>query len=153
MKKYALNTRLMYGLRKARTLLKANGIKYGGIHDVIEKVRIFRGIEPFVLPKKQRNKWMAEYFHSGQDEFIKKNEPLNLYLSDEWIKLRKLVFKKYGKSCMKCGSNESPQVDHIKPYSLFPELFLNIDNLQVLCKSCNASKSNRNSIDYRKITK
>ena len=48
---------------------------------------------------------------------------------------------------------ESPNVelhvDHIKPRSKHPELELDINNLQILCKDCNLGKSNTDSIDYR----
>jgi 5-methylcytosine-specific restriction endonuclease McrA len=51
---------------------------------------------------------------------------------------------------MKCGETKGEfHIDHIKPRSKFIELELCIDNLQVLCKSCNLEKSNKNEIDYR----
>ena len=40
-------------------------------------------------------------------------------------------------------------VDHIKPRSLYPDLELEFENLQVLCKYCNLEKSNKDEIDYR----
>ena len=33
-------------------------------------------------------------------------------------------------------------VDHVKPRSKFPELALDLSNLQVLCNLCNVAKSN-----------
>ena len=66
-----------------------------------------------------------------------------------WKELRHKVFEKWGKACLKCNSQDNISVDHIKPYSLYPELIIDLDNLQPLCRSCNSSKGNRNSEDYR----
>jgi len=40
-------------------------------------------------------------------------------------------------------------VDHIKPRSRYPELSLEIENLQVLCEDCNMGKSNVFETDWR----
>ena len=55
---------------------------------------------------------------------------------------------------MMCG--RSPKVhgiilhvDHIKPRSKYPELELDITNLQILCEDDNLGKSNRYETDYR----
>lgn len=66
-----------------------------------------------------------------------------------WMALRAKVFKTYGKQCMKCGSTENIEVDHIKPRSKFPELRWDFDNLQVLCRRCNILKWNYHDTDYR----
>jgi len=51
---------------------------------------------------------------------------------------------------MKCGIvTESPHVDHVRPRCLFPQLELQFQNLQVLCKSCNEDKGMKIA-DYRK---
>lgn len=74
----------------------------------------------------------------------------NFYQSEEWNEVRKAILKMYGIKCMKCGAtNCEMHVDHIKPRSLYPELELCLDNLQVLCKDCNMEKSNKNFIDCR----
>lgn len=78
----------------------------------------------------------------------------DFYSSKEWRKLRVRVLEKYGCKCMMCG--RSPKVhgvvlhvDHIKPRSKYPELELDISNLQVLCEDDNLGKSNRYETDYR----
>lgn len=38
--------------------------------------------------------------------------------------------------CVECSSTENLTVDHIKPFSLFPELRLDINNGQTLCRPC-----------------
>ena len=53
-------------------------------------------------------------------------------------KVRKQVFDRDGKVCKKCGAIKNLSLDHIKPVSKGGENSL--DNLQVLCKSCNSKK-------------
>lgn len=71
------------------------------------------------------------------------------YSSKDWKDLRIEVLEKYGEVCMRCGACDDIAVDHIMPRSLYPELELEFDNLQVLCRSCNSSKSNVSTQDYR----
>ena len=92
--------------------------------------------------------WLIDLYHSGEDENVARQD-FGFYLSREWIDLRRAVLRHYGPACMKCGSASAPSVDHIKPRSLFPELELEFDNTQVLCRSCNSSKGNRHEHDYR----
>ncbi len=76
------------------------------------------------------------------------------YDSKKWQSLRRKTLRFYGIKCMKCGIDKTEMhVDHIKPRSKYPELELDFNNLQVLCKSCNKEKSNLNEIDYRPINK
>ena len=70
-------------------------------------------------------------------------------VSPEWRAMRERVFALHGRRCQKCGSDDEIQVDHIKPRSKFPELALDIENLQVLCWPCNREKSARVVADYR----
>src|SRR5216683_2387363 len=58
-----------------------------------------------------------------------------------WAKLRREVFKRDGRRCMRCGSvNGEMHVDHIKPWQNFPELRYDVGNLQVLCRACHEWK-------------
>lgn len=66
-----------------------------------------------------------------------------------WSALRVLVFEKFGKICLKCGSIEQICVDHIKPKSKYPELAYEFNNLQPLCWPCNKKKSFIDETDYR----
>ena len=45
------------------------------------------------------------------------------------------------KVCVKCSSDERLEVDHILPYSLYPELRLNVNNARVLCRPCHKKTS------------
>lgn len=40
-------------------------------------------------------------------------------------------------------------VDHVKPRKFYPELALDLDNLQVLCALCNHGKGNSDATDWR----
>lgn len=71
----------------------------------------------------------------------------------EWRKLRMQALIKYGPKCMCCGATPATgavmNVDHIKPRKTHPELALDINNLQILCGTCNAGKSNWDTTDWR----
>jgi len=71
----------------------------------------------------------------------------------EWRKLRMQALKKYGPKCMCCGATPATgavmNVDHIKPRKLFPNLALELSNLQILCHECNHGKGNWDQTDWR----
>lgn len=75
------------------------------------------------------------------------------YNSPEWRGLRYLALERLGNTCQACGvtarKGKPVHVDHIKPRSYYPELALNINNLQILCEDCNIGKSNRFQKDWR----
>jgi 5-methylcytosine-specific restriction endonuclease McrA len=53
----------------------------------------------------------------------------------------------YGSSCLSCGSQENLEMDHVVPLSRGG--MHDLSNMQILCRTCNRSKGNRNSNDYR----
>lgn len=76
------------------------------------------------------------------------------YGSKAWLAVRYVILKQHRLTtdggCLVCGSWKPPlHVDHIKPRSKYPELELDINNLQVLCHDCNMGKSNKDEIDWR----
>jgi 5-methylcytosine-specific restriction endonuclease McrA len=104
------------------------------------------------LKKAQQKKKWAEYKATCRPEL--KIGHLNFYDSPEWLRLRYEAFERYGNKCNCCGATYQScgkplHVDHIKPRSLFPELELTIENIQILCHDCNIGKSNRFSTDWR----
>lgn len=79
--------------------------------------------------------------------------PAEFYASRAWRELRYQALARWGAVCQACGVTRRAgvriHVDHIKPRSIYPELALQLDNLQVLCEDCNLGKSNRDETDWR----
>jgi 5-methylcytosine-specific restriction endonuclease McrA len=103
----------------------------------------------FARPKRNRtphDKWIAS------KEFLK---------SYDWADIRYQALKKYGGCCKACairagmiGDDGKPaviHVDHIKCRKKYPQLALNISNLQPLCHLCNWGKGNKDRTNWRKI--
>lgn len=74
-------------------------------------------------------------------------EAEQFYSSPEWNTLREQVIGQKGSVCAECGrrikEDKDITVDHIKPRSKYPDLALKIENLRVLCRSCNSRKGDR----------
>ena len=70
----------------------------------------------------------------------------DFYNSRQWKELRFMALNLCDGTCQLCGARASDgvqiHVDHIKPRSKFPELALDLDNIQILCADCNIGKSN-----------
>jgi len=107
--------------------------------------------------ERQKNRAAAEKRHTvGKkpkktvNKFVTTDDFLTTY---EWRKLRMEALKKYGPKCMCCGATPATgavmNVDHIKPRKLFPELALELTNLQILCHECNHGKGNWDQSDWR----
>jgi len=64
--------------------------------------------------------------------------------SREWRIVRMRALEKHGARCQACGRTAADgvviNVDHVKDRGRYPELALDIDNLQVLCAPCNHGK-------------
>ena len=92
----------------------------------------------------------------AQDRADRMSDRELFYSSPEWRALRQQVIKEDGTTCAECGvrinSSKDITVDHIVPRSLYPELALKRDNLQVLCRSCNSSKGDRNTVSPLSLT-
>ena len=74
----------------------------------------------------------------GPDDYKKylRNEASN-YIHRPAV--RDFVFNRDGYKCVYCGSTEHIQVDHI--VSVYKNGENSTDNLQTLCRSCNAGKA------------
>lgn len=94
------------------------------------------------------NYQIEQLYTNAEFDIIGPQSP-GFYMSPEWLCLRSQVIATYGAVCMRCQSTSSISVDHIYPRSLYPNLELEFDNMQVLCRSCNSSKTNRSTTDYR----
>lgn len=107
-----------------------------------------KGIAPVKPEKKKRiAKTVAQHIRGinvASDDFLQ---------TYEWRRVRMEALKKYGRTCQCCGASPATgavmNVDHIKPRRLFPQLALDLDNLQVLCHECNHGKGNWDMTDWR----
>lgn len=138
---------LRHALNAVRQDLKKDGCQFYGvkqktwINKYFEKYDIELSGKPFETK-------LVEMWMDPECELMGPVMERN-YTSFQWNTLCKKVYSIYGKQCMCCGSMERSSVDHIKPYSKYKELSLDLDNMQVLCMVCNARKSNRHEKDYR----
>ena len=110
--------------------------------------------------RKQRAPSECVVFRSATKEFVRPSlsysgDPASddFLSSYAWRRARMEVLKRDGRRCLCCGT--SPEhgavmhVDHIKPRRLFPQLALDLNNLQVLCAECNHGKGNWDQTDWR----
>ena len=109
------------------------------------------------FPLKRNPEASADKYY-GLSKKVKKvvtrsHYPEGFYSSREWRSLRVKALVKNGRRCCLCGATPREgvvlHVDHIKPRSLYPELELELDNLQILCEACNLGKSNHYTDDWR----
>lgn len=64
----------------------------------------------------------------------------------EW---REKVFERDQFTCMKCGQlGGRLQADHVKPWSIYPELRFDVSNGQTLCVKCHREKTVNDMKDY-----
>lgn len=61
------------------------------------------------------------------------------YQDPRWPKLKAQVLHRDGYKCVRCGSRNDLQADHVVPLSVGGEPF-GLDNLQTLCGTCNRTK-------------
>lgn len=64
--------------------------------------------------------------------------PLNRKIkrSVEYRLWRESVLERDSYTCIWCSSTTNLEVDHIKPFAIYPELRFAIDNGRVLCRPC-----------------
>lgn len=91
----------------------------------------------------------------AKEEMRNKKKRSDIHNTKTWNKLRYLVLKRDGGKCVLCGRGAADgvklHVDHIKPVSIYPELYYDPDNLQTLCNECNLGKSDLDDTDWRKL--
>lgn len=66
----------------------------------------------------------------------KTEETLRLRGRAEVAEWRRAVFSRDGYACLQCGARGKLTADHIKPWSRFPELRLEVSNGRTLCWPC-----------------
>ena len=87
--------------------------------------------------KKERNRYYDTYKRDKEAEAF--------YNSKPWQITRLKVKKRDNNLCVSClrqhRLKRADVVDHIKPYEHFPELALDMENLQCLCHRCHQAKT------------
>lgn len=82
-----------------------------------------------------------------------REERAAFYSTPEWRRLRYMALRQHGGRCQACGRAAKDgiiiHVDHVKPIFRYPELKLEITNLQVLCEDCNLGKGAWDETDWR----
>ncbi len=146
--KIAHRNRFRMALRQLQSALKAKGIAVYGMKQNT-MVKLFANMTEQEIPKNVSfKKWLVELWDSRNSDVIFRIDT-SFYAKPEWLELRGKIFAMYGRKCACCGDDDHLAIDHIKPRSLYPELELDLDNLQVLCRPCNSRKSNKIIVDYR----
>lgn len=140
--------RVRYAIKLMRKFLKE---EYNIMDDSpFECFKVYCYIMNYAPPTRNNyREYLFEIYTENEDPNIRALSDFKFYSTTQWKVLRKKVLKHYGEICMKCKSTEYIAVDHILPRSLHPHLELKFENLQVLCRSCNSSKSNISTEDYR----
>jgi hypothetical protein len=107
---------------------------------------IFSKISNIEVKKRQKlvKKRFVELAKRRKNEI---EEAKRFYASPEWRLLRKQIIDSHKDICRICGKKITEKnditIDHILPRSKFPKDALEINNMQILCRSCNSSKGNR----------
>lgn len=104
---------------------------------------------------REASKVLAQNLKAQAHKATPVNVSSDAFLSSyEWRKVRMQALKMYGPRCQCCGATPADgavmNVDHIKPRKLYPDLALDVNNLQVLCAECNHGKGNWDTTDWRK---
>ena len=71
------------------------------------------------------------------------------YKSGKFKDASKLIIDEFGEKCMCCNNINKNKVVHIKSRRKYPELELELSNLQILCEPCNVGKGNWDETDWR----
>lgn len=111
--------------------------------------------KPYVKPKDEVNKSIKPVCYNQNSKKSEEINKDNFYDTWAWKDIRYQALDKCGRRCMSCGASPLKDnkvvlhVDHIKPFRKYPELALDINNLQVLCEDCNMGKGYWDETDFR----
>ena len=95
--------------------------------------RIF-SVKPY---RRYSAKFCSKICKTNNSNTGKTSENEKIRKSTDYKKWRKLVFERDDYTCVICGKNGGClNADHIKPFSLYPELRLDIDNGRTHCTCC-----------------
>lgn len=94
------------------------------------------------LSKESAKKLSQKYTGIGNPAYRHGLTKQREYTKREYVEWRKKVFKRDNYTCQHCFAHGGYlEADHIKPYFLFLELALDINNGQTLCRNCHHKKT------------
>ncbi len=115
---------------------------------LIEKQRTYRDTNREALNAKRREKYAED--PTTVKRYVHKRRTLKANCEGEFTDLQwKVLLSLCGSKCLRCNSDRDITVDHIIPLSLGGSN--SIQNIQPLCRSCNAWKHIK-IIDFRVCT-
>ncbi len=98
--------------------------------------------------KARARKWTAKNRDKVRDRTrraeMKRAQVPGAHTTAQW----RILCDQFGGRCVRCGVSGRMTRDHVVPVS-YPGSNDDISNIQPLCHSCNASKNNLSSVDYR----
>ena len=142
------------GLSQERLGPSTKGQKVLSMKEIINQMRLENRKAKRLLKSKRSKASKKKTNNELSKQWQKTGIASDAFLSTfEWRKVRMQALKKYGAKCQCCGVTPDHgavmNVDHIKPRKLFPNLALDLNNLQVLCHDCNHGKGNWDMTDWR----
>ena len=89
--------------------------------------------------------WKRKIGQTAIDRGIRKGEKNPKWSGGRLGWFRKLAFERDDYTCRDCGLREPEimEINHIDPTVFYPELYLEISNLETLCPNCHRRKTNR----------
>jgi len=127
-------------------------------HKTLSNAMLVKACKDHGLSSNSLDDLYAELIDAGwkvpkKKSFRSETSGSGFYTSPSWRAVRYQALSRSSGACCLCGRTAKDgvklHVDHIKPRSRFPELELDVDNLQVLCEDCNLGKSNVDTKDWR----
>lgn len=138
---------------KIRAIKKIGAKLDISLNELAEKIRLQTNMS-YKPTKKGRNALIRKFIFNDKIKGRAKNTQAEFYRTRPWRELRYKALVRCGRRCMCCGAKPTDgiilHVDHVKPRSKFPDLELDINNLQILCEDCNLGKSNLFAHNYRR---
>lgn len=125
---------------------------------------LLAGLEYFVSEKdrelqekEERRRYEEKKARLATGEDWTKSDVLDKFRTTLFFRRRWGVTTTLGWRCGVCGKNlyrrDEASLDHIKPVSKHPELRFSEENLQILCRPCNSTKSAYVGDDWKDVTR
>lgn len=110
--------------------------------------------QPQDIPKLKSKNYKDRGIRAYKRNQLRNVKHSEFYNSREWQSLRVKVLNKYKCKCMMCGRTPqdhevSIHPEHIKSRIKYPELQLDINNIQLLCNDCKNGKGSKYEKDWR----